>query len=77
MTLRKAIFITGGGSGIGRAVAQLFGARGWFIGLADINEAGMAATEALLPGGYSFSVKLDVRDRVQAVIYAYETGFVS
>ncbi len=63
MTQRKAIFITGGGSGIGRAVAQLFGARGWFIGLADINEAGMAATEALLPGGYSFSVKLDVRDR--------------
>jgi NAD(P)-dependent dehydrogenase (short-subunit alcohol dehydrogenase family) len=63
LTQRKAIFITGGGSGIGRAVAQLFGARGWFIGLADIDEAGMAATEALLPGGYSFSVKLDVRDR--------------
>ena len=63
MTQRRAIFITGGGSGIGRAVAQLFGARGWFIGLADIDEAGMAATEALLPGGYSFSVKLDVRDR--------------
>ena len=63
MTQRKAIFITGGGSGIGRAVAQLFGQRGWFIGLADIDEAGMAATAALLPGGYSFSVKLDVRDR--------------
>ncbi len=63
MTQRRAIFITGGGSGIGRAVAQLFGARGWFVGLADIDEAGMAATEALLPGGYSFSVKLDVRDR--------------
>ncbi len=63
MTDRKAIFITGGGSGIGRAVAQLFGARGWFVGLADIDEAGMAATEALLPGGYSLSVKLDVRDR--------------
>lgn len=64
MTQRKAIFITGGGSGIGRAVAQLFGQRGWFIGLADIDEAGMAATEALLPGGYSFSVRLDVRDRM-------------
>ncbi len=63
MTQRKAIFITGGGSGIGRAVAQLFGQNGWFIGLADIDEAGMAETEALLPGGYSFSVKLDVRDR--------------
>lgn len=63
MSTRKAIFITGGGSGIGRAVAQLFGARGWFIGLADISEAGMAETAALLPGGYSYSHLLDVRNR--------------
>ncbi len=59
----KSIFITGGGSGIGRAVAQLFAARGWFIGLADINEAGMAETEALLPQGSCYKHKLDVRDR--------------
>lgn len=63
MTQRRAIFITGGGSGIGRAVAQLFGARGWFIGIADIDEAGLAMTEALLPPGMSWSVMLDVRDR--------------
>jgi len=63
MSTRRAIFITGGGSGIGRAVAVLFGARGWFIGLGDVNEAGMIATEAMLPGGYSYRHKLDVRDR--------------
>ncbi len=63
MTQRKAIFITGGGSGIGRAVARKFGAEGWFVGLADINESGMAETAALLPGGYSYSHKLDVRSR--------------
>lgn len=63
MTQRRAIFITGGGSGIGRAVAQLFGARGWFIGLADIDEAGVAMTQALLPPGMSWPVMLDVRDR--------------
>jgi NAD(P)-dependent dehydrogenase (short-subunit alcohol dehydrogenase family) len=45
---RKAIFITGGASGIGRAVAQRFGREGWFVGIADINEAGMAETAALL-----------------------------
>lgn len=60
---RKAIFITGAGSGIGRAVAVLFGQRGWFVGLADVSEKGMAETEALLPGGYSYKHKLDVRDR--------------
>lgn len=63
MTQRKAIFITGGGSGIGRAVAQLFGARGWFIGLADIDEAGVAMTQSLLPPGISSKIMLDVRDR--------------
>jgi NAD(P)-dependent dehydrogenase (short-subunit alcohol dehydrogenase family) len=60
---RKAIFITGGGSGIGRAVAQRFAREGWFVGLADISENGMAETAALLPTGGSFTVKLDVRDR--------------
>ena len=40
MTMRKAIFITGGASGIGRAVAIHFGAKGWFVGLADIDRKG-------------------------------------
>ena len=63
MTTRKTIFITGGGSGIGRAVAQMFAGQGWFVGLADIDEAGMHGTAASLPAGASSSHKLDVRDR--------------
>jgi NAD(P)-dependent dehydrogenase (short-subunit alcohol dehydrogenase family) len=63
MAGRKAIFITGGASGIGKAAALYFGARGWFVGLADIDEAGMRAVEAQLPGGFSYSHRLDVRDR--------------
>jgi NAD(P)-dependent dehydrogenase (short-subunit alcohol dehydrogenase family) len=58
----RAILITGGGSGIGRATAQLFAARGWRIGLADIDADGMAATVALLPAGAATYV-MDVRDR--------------
>ncbi len=59
----QAIFITGGGSGIGRAVARYFSARGWRVGLADISEAGMAETAALLGDVPVTCHTLDVRDR--------------
>jgi NAD(P)-dependent dehydrogenase (short-subunit alcohol dehydrogenase family) len=59
----QAIFITGGGSGIGRATAQLFASRGWRIGLADVNEAGMAQTAAMLGDAPVSMHRLDVRDR--------------
>jgi NAD(P)-dependent dehydrogenase (short-subunit alcohol dehydrogenase family) len=61
--MTKAIFITGGGSGIGRAVAVYFGARGWRVGLADVNEVGLSETAALLPNGMAHVYKMDVRDR--------------
>ena len=60
MDRRKAIFITGGGSGIGRAIARHFAARGWLVGLADVNEAGMAETAGLLPAASSSVHPLDV-----------------
>jgi len=60
---RKAIFITGGGSGIGRAIALRFASAGWFVGLGDIDEKGMEETERLLANGFTFSHKFDVRER--------------
>ncbi|MBX7502024.1 SDR family oxidoreductase [Qipengyuania mesophila] len=63
MSERKAIFITGGGSGIGRAVAVYFGQRGWFVGLGDIDKAGMRATEEMIGNGFVYSHVFDVRDR--------------
>jgi len=63
MAVSKTIFITGGASGIGRAVAVKFGREGWFVGLADVNEAGMRETAAMLPASKSSIHKLDVRDR--------------
>lgn len=65
MTQRKAIFITGGASGIGRAVAIQFASRGWCVGLGDIDEPGMAQTLSLLGGEGHFHRQLDVRDRAQ------------
>lgn len=62
---RKAIFISGGGSGIGRATARHFAGRGWLVGIGDINEAGMAETAAMLPPDRSSCHLLDVRERGQ------------
>ncbi len=60
---QKSIFVTGAGSGIGRATAQLFAERGWFVGLFDVNAEGLAETAALLPEGQRISMVFDVRDR--------------
>lgn len=65
MAGEKAIFITGGGSGIGQAVALHFAAKGWRIGLADINAAGLEATRAMLPAAMATTHLMDVRDRDQ------------
>lgn len=65
MANAKSIFITGAASGLGREVARFFAGKGWFIGLADINEAGMAETAAMLPKGMFSIHKLDVADRAQ------------
>lgn len=59
---QKCIFITGAGSGIGRATAQLFAERGWFVGLFDVNAQGLEETSALLPEGQRMAMTFDVRD---------------
>jgi len=60
---RRSIFITGGASGIGRAIARHFGDRGWFVGVADVNVQGMEDTLGLIAGGFKYMHQLDVRDR--------------
>ena len=39
--LQPCIFITGAAAGIGRATARLFAEKGWFVGLYDIDRAGV------------------------------------
>ncbi|MEI9850346.1 MAG: SDR family oxidoreductase [Sphingomonas sp.] len=59
----KAIFITGGASGIGLEVARHFAAKGWRVGLADVNAAGLQAASAEFPADRVTTHVMDVRDR--------------
>lgn len=62
-TARKAIFITGAASGMGRETAKLFAAKGWFVGASDVNEAGLKTLEQELGHDHCFVRKLDVTDK--------------
>ena len=58
----RAIFITGGASGIGLATGRLFAGRGWRVGLADIDAERVAQAAGTLPGVHHHYA-MDVRDR--------------
>lgn len=59
---QRAIFITGAAAGIGRATAQLFSARGWFVGLYDVSADAIEALRDELGRARSCGGRLDVVD---------------
>ena len=73
---RRSIFITGAGSGIGRATALLFAERGWFVGALDVDEAALERLAAEAPLGLTH--RLDVTDpqafQVAVDAFADRTG---
>ena len=60
---RKAIFITGAASGMGRETARLFHGKGWFVGGFDVNDDGLAALRDELGAENCLVRRLDVTDR--------------
>ena len=59
--MSRAIFISGGASGIGLAAARRFRSEGWFVGVGDIDAGGMAR----IAGEVDHTTALDVRDATQ------------
>jgi len=59
------MFVTGAAAGIGRATAELFAGQGWFVGLYDVNEAGVRELAARLGTERSCAGRLDVTDAAQ------------
>lgn len=58
----KRAIVTGGATGIGFAIAQLFHGAGMRVAIADLNEAG-AVTAAKQLGEQHIGIAIDVRDR--------------
>ena len=65
----RVAVITGGGSGLGRAIAIGYAQCGVTVVVADINEDGAAETQAAIAeqGGIAVALPLDVTKRSQCV----------
>jgi len=75
---RKAIFITGAASGMGRETAKLFAEKGWFVGAYDVNTDGLATLEQEIGSDNCVTRRLDVtsKDDFDAAMAAFaeDTG---
>jgi len=60
---RRSIFITGAACGMGRATARKFAANGWYVGICDIDEAGLGPVASEIGEDDCYAIPLDVTDR--------------
>ena len=74
----KRVILTGGGSGIGRAVCERFGEEGAEVAVFDMNEEGAQETVQHIrdAGGKAKAFKVDITDRAQVdtAVAEFEAG---
>ncbi|MEP1729858.1 MAG: SDR family NAD(P)-dependent oxidoreductase, partial [Sulfitobacter pontiacus] len=72
------MIVTGGGSGIGRAVCERFGEEGAEVAVFDLNEEGAQETARIIQGsgGKAQAFKADITDRgqVDKAVAEFEAG---
>ena len=69
----RTAFVSGAGSGIGRAMAQRLAAHGCPVAIADFDEDGLRGTAEAI-GGPVLARRLDVRDRQAQLAFAAEVA---
>ncbi len=72
--MQKTIFITGAGRGIGKATAQLFAQKGWFLGLLDINSEELEALAQEIGPENCLSYQADVSKEAEVEAAFAEFG---
>lgn len=60
---QKSIFITGAAAGIGKETALLFSKKGWFVGLFDVDEAGLQTLRTEIGEAQCCAHVMDVCDK--------------
>ena len=60
---QKSIFITGAAAGIGKETALLFSQKGWYVGLFDIDEAGLSTLSQEIGPDHCCAKYMDVCDK--------------
>jgi NAD(P)-dependent dehydrogenase (short-subunit alcohol dehydrogenase family) len=67
----KTLIVTGGGGGIGRAVATRFASEGARVALVDVDDAGLKASVAAVEGagGEALAIRADVTQAVEVQRY--------